>query len=121
MAVIQARQLTKVYGDGPTQVTALDHVDLSVNPGEFVAVMGPSGCGKSTLLHLLGGLAGLVGDDSRDRRTEERVGDPGECGAAHARDLTLSGWPRSVSSRSGSCFFRASACRCTSSSRATKS
>src|SRR3989304_5786302 len=55
MAVIQARQLTKVYGDGPTQVTALDRVDLSVNPGEFVAGMGPSGGGKSTLLHLLRG------------------------------------------------------------------
>jgi len=70
MAVIQARQLTKVYGDGPTQVTALDHVDLSVNPGEFVAVMGPSGCGKSTLLHLLGGLdrptEGSVAIDGRD-------------------------------------------------------
>lgn len=70
MAAIQARQLTKVYGDGPTQVTALDHVDLSVNPGEFVAVMGPSGCGKSTLLHLLGGLdrptEGSVAIDGRD-------------------------------------------------------
>ncbi len=64
MSLIQAEQLTKIYGQGETAVTALDHVNLSVAPGEFVAVMGPSGCGKSTLLHLVGGL---------DRPTEGRV------------------------------------------------
>ncbi len=56
MALIQTENLTKIYGKGEAAVTALDRVSLSVNPGEFVAVMGPSGCGKSTLLHLLGGL-----------------------------------------------------------------
>jgi putative ABC transport system ATP-binding protein len=56
MSLIQAENLTKVYGTGETAITALDHVNLKVNAGEFVAVMGPSGCGKSTLLHLLGGL-----------------------------------------------------------------
>jgi len=56
MAIIEARQLTKVYGMGDTAITALDHVNLEVNEGEFVAVMGPSGCGKSTLLNLMGGL-----------------------------------------------------------------
>lgn len=56
MAIVEAKNLTKVYGSGDTAVTALDHVNLSVAAGEFVAVMGPSGCGKSTLLNLLGGL-----------------------------------------------------------------
>ncbi len=56
MALIEAIELTKVYGKGETAVTALDHVSLRIERGEFVAVMGPSGCGKSTLLHLLGGL-----------------------------------------------------------------
>jgi putative ABC transport system ATP-binding protein len=56
MSLITAENLTKVYGSGDTAVTALDHVNLSVEAGEFVAIMGPSGCGKSTLLHLLGGL-----------------------------------------------------------------
>lgn len=64
MPLIQTENLTKVYGKGEAAVVALDHVTMSVNPGEFVAVMGPSGCGKSTLLHLLGGL---------DRPTEGSV------------------------------------------------
>ncbi|MBN1146618.1 MAG: ABC transporter ATP-binding protein [Anaerolineales bacterium] len=56
MALIQTENLTKIYGKGETAVTALDHVTLSVEESEFLAVMGPSGCGKSTLLYLLGGL-----------------------------------------------------------------
>jgi putative ABC transport system ATP-binding protein len=56
MSLIQTENLTKVYGSGEAAVTALDHVNLKIKKGEFVAIMGPSGCGKSTLLHLVGGL-----------------------------------------------------------------
>ena len=56
MSTVQVEKLTKIYGSGATIITALDHVNITIKEGEFVAIMGPSGCGKSTLLHLLGGL-----------------------------------------------------------------
>ncbi len=55
--IIEARNLTKIYGAGEASVTALDDVSLQINKGEFVAFMGPSGSGKSTLLHILGCLS----------------------------------------------------------------
>jgi putative ABC transport system ATP-binding protein len=55
-AAVEARGLTRVYGEGSTAVEALRGVDIDVRSGELVAVMGPSGSGKSTLMHILAGL-----------------------------------------------------------------
>ena len=55
-AAVEARGLTRRYGEGETAVDALRGVDLTVRSGELVAVMGPSGSGKSTLMHILAGL-----------------------------------------------------------------
>ena len=56
MKILETRDLKKYYGKGDTQVKALDGVNLSIEEGEFTAVVGTSGSGKSTLLHMLGGL-----------------------------------------------------------------
>jgi NitT/TauT family transport system ATP-binding protein len=71
-AAIEMSQLHKRYGDGPAAVVALDAIDLSVAPGEFLCIVGPSGCGKSTLLRILAGL---------DRATSGRL------------DVRAAGWP----------------------------
>jgi putative ABC transport system ATP-binding protein len=56
MQILRTENLCKSYGSGDTRVDALKNANISVNKGEFVAVVGPSGSGKSTLLHLIGGV-----------------------------------------------------------------
>ena len=53
---MEAKELSKIYGEGESIVTALDRVSLQIMPGDFISITGPSGSGKSTLLHLLSGL-----------------------------------------------------------------
>jgi putative ABC transport system ATP-binding protein len=82
-AVVEASGLGKVHGRGEAAVTALQDVDLTVGPGEFVAVTGPSGCGKSTLLNLIGGLDSPTTGEIRLRG--ERIDQAGEARRARLR------------------------------------
>ena len=70
MAILSTTNLKKIYGNGENAVHALDGVTLSIEPGEFTAIIGTSGSGKSTLLHMLGGLdrptSGSVTVDGKD-------------------------------------------------------
>ena len=56
MEILKVENLTKSYGKGEAKVDAIKNINLSINKGEFVAIIGPSGSGKSTLLHLIGGV-----------------------------------------------------------------
>ena len=64
MPILKTVNLNKIYGEDENRIYALKNINMSVDKGEFVAIIGPSGSGKSTLLHLLGGL---------DRPTEGTV------------------------------------------------
>ena len=81
MSILSTKQLTKQYGVEPNIVKALDGVSISIEPGEFVAIIGTSGSGKSTLLNMLGGL---------DRPTSGTVKvDNYELGKLKDEDLTV--------------------------------
>ncbi|MEG1929374.1 MAG: ABC transporter ATP-binding protein [Niameybacter sp.] len=56
MEILKIEDLSKTYGRGDMEVKALDHINLSIEKGEFVAIIGASGSGKSTLLHMIGGV-----------------------------------------------------------------
>jgi putative ABC transport system ATP-binding protein len=75
-SALELRQVSKIYGSGPTEVDALSEVDISVERGELVAIMGPSGSGKSTLLTIAGSLeqatSGQVLVDGIDLATVSR-------------------------------------------------
>ena len=70
MELMQIQHLSKVYGQGESQVRAVDDISFTVEKGEFLAIIGPSGSGKSTLLHILGGVdcptSGKVFVDGQD-------------------------------------------------------
>ncbi len=70
MEILRVENLTKTYGNGEEKINAVDHINFSVEKGEFVAIVGASGSGKSTLLHLLGGVdrptSGKVFIDGKD-------------------------------------------------------
>jgi putative ABC transport system ATP-binding protein len=53
---IQVQDISKIYGVGESQVTALNHANMTIHVGDFISIIGPSGSGKSTLLHIVSGL-----------------------------------------------------------------
>lgn len=65
MSFVELQEVSRAYGSGEKTFYALDHIDLTMEKGEFVVVLGPSGAGKSTLLNLLGGMDSPTGGSIR--------------------------------------------------------
>jgi putative ABC transport system ATP-binding protein len=76
MVIMQTKNLQKVYGKGDSKVVALNGVNVTIEKGEFVAIVGTSGSGKSTLLHIIGGLdVPTSGSVEVDKKQLERLDD----------------------------------------------
>lgn len=79
MAIVEFKDVSRVYTSGDHELKALDGVNMSLEEGKFIVVLGPSGAGKSTLLNLLGGLdsptSGKIYVEGQDRITERQKSD----------------------------------------------
>ena len=98
-ALVQIQNVSKVYERGKQKVEVLHHVDLDIQPRDFVALMGPSGSGKTTLLNLIGGL-----DSPTDGSIT--VGGSASTGCRRAR------WRAGARRMSASCSSSTICCRC---------
>ena len=98
-AAIETHGLHMHYGEGRTEVRALDGVDLTIEEGEMVAIMGPSGSGKSTLLHIVGALESPTSGTDRGRRPST------------TKASTTSSSPSCAATTSGSSSSSSTCCR----------
>ena len=89
MTVLEVMDLTKKYGQGESEVAALDHVSFSVEKGEFVAIVGASGSGKSTLMNMMGGIDHPTGGSIRIDGREITSMDEDELAIFRRRNLGI--------------------------------